>query len=352
MFLPQVKKSLALLPLSWIYGAVVSVRNWMYDNHFLNSVSFEGRVKTICVGNIAAGGTGKTPHTEYIIQMLLNNGVGPIAMLSRGYRRHTKGYILANANTTSDEIGDEPFQIHTKFPNIITAVCEDRVEGIRNLLSLDNPPKVVVLDDAMQHRHLKPGLTLCLSSYHRVMYLDSLLPVGRLREPVSNINRADAVIITKCPHVLRSEEKTELYANIPVTIDQHLFYSSCIQGGLINLATQEKAVLPASTEITLLAGIADPTSLEHHLSTKFRLTEKLCYPDHYEFKDSDYAEWEKGNRIIITTQKDASRMYNNHKISEDLKKRIYYMSLDVVFQFDHAQRLEKLIMNYINKPLT
>lgn len=350
MFLPKVNCLNYLQPLSWIYGAVVSARNWMYDHHILNSVSFEGKVKTICVGNIAVGGTGKTPHTEYLVRLLQKNNVGPIAVLSRGYRRHTHGFVLANSQSTAAEIGDEPYQILHKFPDITIAVCESRVRGIRKLLSLPKPPKVVILDDAMQHRHLKPGLTICLSSYHRIMYADQLLPAGRLREPIDGVKRADAVVITKCPHMLRSEEKTEIFAKIPVASGQRVFYSSCEQGELVNLATNEVTKLPASSEITMLSGIADPTSLEHYILTKFRLVDKICYPDHYEFKNSDYAKWAEGNRTIITTQKDAARMIDNPNISEDLKKRIYFMSLNIVFQFDQTNRFDTLVMDYINRP--
>lgn len=350
MFLPEVKCHNFLLPLSWIYGAIVNTRNWMYDHHIFNSISFEGKVKTICVGNIAVGGSGKTPHTEYIVRLLQKNNVGPIAVLSRGYHRHTHGFILADLQSKASDIGDEPYQILHKFQNIIVAVCESRVKGIRKLLSLPNPPKVVILDDAMQHRHLKPGLTLCLSSYHRIMYADKLLPAGRLREPINGVERADAIVITKCPHILRSEEKTEVFAKIPITQKQQLFYSSCEQGELINLATNQVTKLPASSEITMLSGIADPTSLEHYILTKFRLVDKLCYPDHYEYKDSDYAKWAMGNRTIITTQKDAARMIDNPNISEELKKRIYYMSLDIVIQDDPYKHFDKMIMDYINRP--
>lgn len=350
MFLPKVNCQNYLLPLSWIYRAIVVTRNWMYDHNILKTVSFEGKVKTICVGNIAVGGTGKTPHTEYIVRLLQKNGVGPIAVLSRGYRRHTHGFILGDLQSKATDIGDEPYQILHKFPDIMVAVCESRVKGIRKLLRLPNPPKVVILDDAMQHRHLNPGLTICLSSYHRIMYADEMMPAGRLREPIEGVNRADAIIITKCPHLLRSEEKTEIFAKIPISPNQQLFYSSCEQGELVNLATNEVTKLPAYSEITMLSGVADPTSLEHYILTKYRLVDKLCYPDHYEFKDSDYAKWEMGNRTIITTQKDAARMIVNPNISEDLKKRIYFMSLDIAFQKDQTNRFNTMIMDYINKP--
>ena len=186
-----------LYPLSWLYGTGVCLRNKLFDWGWLRSRSFDAPV--ICVGNIAVGGTGKTPHTEYLIKLLQNEGIN-VATLSRGYKRKSKGYILATAESSVQKIGDEPYQIKSKFPDIRVAVDENRCHGIEQLLTLKSPAvDAVLLDDAFQHRHVKAGMNILLTDYHRLLCDDALLPAGRLREPACGKNRAQIVIVTKCP---------------------------------------------------------------------------------------------------------------------------------------------------------
>ena len=182
-----IKRHKWLYPVSWIYGAVVTVRNKLFDWGFLRSKSFG--VPVICIGNLSVGGTGKTPHTEYLIKLLRDNY--HVAVLSRGYKRHSRGYVLATPQSTARSIGDEPYQMHTKFPSVTLAVDENRCHGIEQLLSIKEPSiEVVLLDDAFQHRYVKPGLSILLTDYHRLFCDDTLLPAGRLRESVTGKNRA------------------------------------------------------------------------------------------------------------------------------------------------------------------
>ncbi len=185
-----------LYPVSWLYGAVVIIRNKLFDWGLFRSKSFD--VPVICVGNLSVGGTGKTPHTEYLIKLLHDKY--QVAVLSRGYKRRTQGYVLATPQSTARTIGDEPYQMYTKFPSVTLAVDENRCHGIEKLLALKKPAvDVVLLDDAFQHRYVKPGLSILLTDYHRLFCDDALLPAGRLREPVSGKNRAQIIIVTKCP---------------------------------------------------------------------------------------------------------------------------------------------------------
>ena len=201
-----------LYPLSWLYGIGVCLRNKLFDWGWLRSKSFD--VPVICVGNLAVGGTGKTPHTEYLIKLLQKNGVN-VATLSRGYKRKSRGYVLADDKSNVRQIGDEPYQIKNKFPNARVAVDENRCHGIEQLLKLGNPTvEAIILDDAFQHRHVKAGLNILLTDFHRLLCDDALLPAGRLREPSSGKNRAQMVIVTKCPDDIKPID----FNTIPTTV--------------------------------------------------------------------------------------------------------------------------------------
>lgn len=213
-----------LLPLSWIYGAGVRFRNWLFDVGIKKSRAFD--IPVISVGNITVGGAGKTPHVEYLIRLLQD--VAQVAILSRGYKRKSHGYVLAGPNTAMPEIGDEPYQMHQKFPNTFVAVDKDRCRGIDHL-SFDDETRstdVILLDDAFQHRYVKPGINILLIDYHRLIIYDKLLPAGRLREPLSGKNRADLVIITKCPKDLKPMEFRVLTKAIDLFPYQQLYFTT------------------------------------------------------------------------------------------------------------------------------
>lgn len=365
MYLPTVKNLDILLPFSWLYGLGVWFRNRMFDLGRKPSVSFEDEVAVICVGNLAVGGTGKTPHTEYLVSLLQSQGIGPIAVLSRGYKRHTKGFVLAKPGITANELGDESFQLYRKYPNIIVAVDADRPHGIRELLKLSQPPKVILLDDAMQHRYVKPGLTICLTSYNRILYKDKLLPAGRLREPAANVHRADIVIVTKCPNALRSEQETEIHANLPTRIDQPIFHSAYRYGRLVNLATGLPCDIDHATEVLIVAGIADPKVMENYVHTHYRLLDIMTFGDHHHFSNKDIEKissrldnlngdgycttLSKNKSVIITTEKDAVRMINHPAVTDDLRKRIYYLPTEVYFLSQQEEKFDQLVLDYVRR---
>lgn len=365
---------LYLAPFSWLYGLGVWVRNKMFDWGQKKSESFEDIVPVICVGNLAVGGTGKTPHTEYLVNLLHSKGYGPIAVLSRGYKRHSQGFQVAmprggketDGKITANLLGDESYQLYRKFPFLIVAVDTVRVHGINQLLKLDTPPRVIILDDAMQHRYVKPGLTICLTSYSRIMYRDMLLPAGRLREPVSNVTRADVVVVTKCPMTLRQEEETEIVANIPTRLDQPILYSAYRYGSLINLDTREACDIDHSSDVLIVAGIADPKVMEDYVHKHYRLLDILNYGDHHHFSDKDIQNIRErldgvNNRefvanaagkkaVIITTEKDAARLVNHPAVTDDLRRRIYYLPTEVFFLKNHGEKFDKIVLDYVRKP--
>lgn len=373
MYLPKVKKYSILIPFSWLYGLGVWVRNKMFDIGQKKSYSFEDHVSVICVGNLAVGGTGKTPHTEYLVELLHRNGIGPVAVLSRGYKRHSEGYQVALPRTahatdvkiTASLLGDESYQLYRKFPYLTVAVDADRVHGINQLMKLPEPPRVILLDDAMQHRYVKPGLTICLTSYSRILYKDMVLPAGRLREPASNVTRADLVVVTKCPSALRSEELTEITANLPTRLDQPIFYSAYRYGQLVNLATGQPCEIPHSSEVLIVAGIADPKVMEDYVHKHYRLLDIFTFGDHHHFSDKDiqqitarlngvngdgFCTSESGSKaVIITTEKDAARLVDHPAVNDELRSRIYYLPTEVYFLQKQNEKFDSMVLDYVLK---
>jgi tetraacyldisaccharide 4'-kinase len=362
MYLPHVKTIPILLPLAGLYSLGVWLRNLAFDRGWLHSESFS--VPVISVGNVAAGGTGKTPHTEYIIRLLQREGIGPIAVLSRGYKRRSKGFVLAEPGITASRLGDESYQIYRKFPDLIVAVDTDRVRGIHRLLELPEPPAVILLDDAFQHRYVKPGLNIVLTSYNRILYKDFMLPAGLLREPRHAVRRADVVVVTKCPPALRLEETTEIEGHLPTDPMQPILYSSYTYRQPINLATGQPADIDHTCEVLLVTGIADPGVLEQYIQTHYRLLEEMTYGDHHHFSNADVANIRArlkavnsdGNctndcaraPIIITTEKDAVRLLNHPAVDDELKKCIYYLPTEVRF-LDHAEvpTFDRMILDFV-----
>ncbi len=374
MYLPKVKTFPLLAPLSWLYGLGVWVRNKMFDSGQFRSTSFEDVVPVICVGNLAVGGTGKTPHTEYLVRLLHRQAIGPVAVLSRGYKRQSKGFQLAmprqqgeaDAKITAALLGDESYQLYRKFPFLIVAVDTSRVHGIHELLKLKTPPQVIILDDAMQHRAVKAGLTICLTSYSRILYQDMLLPAGRLREPMSGVARADMIVVTKCPKALRPEEETEILARIPARLDQPVLCSAYRYGTLVNLETQAACDIDHSTEVLVVAGIADPKVMEDYVHTHYRLLDIINFGDHHFFTDKDiqtirarldgvngkgYVSNDSGSKaVIITTEKDAARLVGHPAVTDELRRRIYYLPTEVCFLKNHADKFDKIVLDYVRRP--
>lgn len=349
------------LPLSKLYGFGVGVRNLMFKWQILKQKEFQ--VPVVVVGNIGVGGTGKTPHTEYIINLLRYKY--HVGVLSRGYKRSTKGFVLATRRSTPLDIGDEPYQIYQKFGREITvAVCEDRCHGIEEMLRLDPRINLIILDDAFQHRYVKPTLSIVLTEFNNPIFYDKLLPLGRLREPQSAVYRADMVVVTKCPDQLNPLEYRIFKNNLKLFPFQKLFFSRYRYGALKPLFPDdvtEQIQLNRLTEqdsILVLSGIANPKPLIRYLKG-FRAKVKVkLFPDHHNFSRKDletvvkrFSETDGQRKYIVTTEKDAVRLTNNPYFPHSLKKLIYYQPIEVDFDPMNSQtfdlEVQKSLLNAI-----
>lgn len=348
--------SLLTVPLSLVWYTIAVVRGKLFDWGILHSESFE--VPTICVGNLAVGGTGKTPHVEYILKLLHEQGYR-VAMLSRGYGRKTKGFVLADEAKTALEIGDEPYQIRQNCPFSTVAVCEKRVDGIRQLLNLTPRPEVIVLDDAYQHRYVKAGLNVLLTDASRLYTNDHVLPWGRLREPARAACRADLVVATKC-----APEQRPVLEILP---GQILYYSRICytENYPIDPAALRCPVSYAGRTVLLIAGIANPRPLQQYLKQQGAVRiQVLAFADHHDFTADDYDRihrvWkqikaEAGSEqgpIAVTTQKDASRFLNKLQVLEtDLKSHLYVQPISVVLTNARAgqETFNFKIVEYVSK---
>lgn len=328
-----------LTPLSWIYGGVTSLRNWMFDRGILPQEEFD--VPVVSVGNITVGGTGKTPHVEYILSMLAMDY--KIAVLSRGYKRKTKGFILANSHSTPESIGDEPLQIYRNHGlNVKVAVCESRRRGIKELLRQFPDLQLIVLDDAFQHRYVKPKVSILLTDHSHPFYEDKLLPLGRLRESPLQVGRADMVIITKCPEELTPLDYRLLSKDIDLVAFQKLFFSRYSYGHLTPVFPDDdpyNVSLGALTErdgALLVSGIANPRSFVRHFKQYPMRVKVAHFDDHHNFSREDiqllkdkFKTLSGERKIIITTEKDAVRLMYNPYFPADLKKLTYYIPISV-----------------------
>ena len=344
-----------LLPFSWIYGSIVRFRNWLFDMGLKKSKSFS--IPIISVGNITVGGSGKTPHVEYLIRLLHDKA--KIAVLSRGYKRKSHGYVLAEESTTMPEIGDEPFQMHQKFSDIYVAVDAKRARGIENLQN-DEATKdvdVVLLDDAFQHRYVKPGINILLVDYHRLIIYDKMLPAGRLREPLSGKNRADIVIITKCPKDLKPMEFRVLTKAMDLYPFQKLYFTSINYDTPKGVFEEKQIELDKLQDyhVLLLTGIASPKQMEHDLKPMTKDITNLSFGDHHSFKGKDIDRINDAfesipePRIIITTEKDAVRLRETEGLYEKVKSNMYELPIKVSFMLDQQNNFNEKIISYVRK---
>ena len=349
-----------LLPLSWLYGLGVRLRNYLFEIGILKSRSF--KIPVISVGNITVGGSGKTPHVEYLVRLLSSQV--KTAVLSRGYKRKSKGYVLANAHTTMRELGDEPFQMKQKFDNIYVAVDKDRCHGIEQLTTNTETKDVdvIVLDDAFQHRYVKPGINILLVDYHRLIIYDKLLPAGNLREPLNGKDRADIVIVTKCPKNLKPMEYRVLIKALNLFPYQDLFFTTLKYDDLKpvfqesdgNYALSLKH-LPKKAEILLLTGIASPKQMLQDIKPYCKKITPLSFADHhfYSKKDTEhinntFAAMHEP-KLIITTEKDAARLQLAEGLSSEVRNRLYVLPIQVTFMLDQADLFNTKILSYVQK---
>ncbi len=343
-----------LIPLTGIYGLIVQFRNKLYDLEILPSAEFD--VPVISVGNLTVGGTGKTPHTEYLISILKEDF--RVAVLSRGYKRKTKGFLLADGNANASTLGDEPYQMFRKYPDILVTVDESRKRGINNLLRLENSPDVIILDDAFQHRSVKPGLSILLVDYNRPVEKDMLLPSGRLREPVSSKKRANLILITKCPGKLKAIERRLIVNNLEPDEFQHIFftrmtalYPQPVFRTDPPVVFTEKEIKPS---VLMVSGIAGPRTFKpfvRKISTKIH---EFTYPDHYGYKPDDIqkilSEYEKisdPNKIIVTTEKDSVKWLPFRENFKEVLSKVFYIPAGIDFLNDDAKEFNNYIKNYV-----
>ena len=344
-----------LLPLSWLYGLAVKTRNQLFELGILKSRSFKTPV--ISVGNITVGGAGKTPHVEYLIRLLKDQH--QVAVLSRGYKRKSKGFVRADADTTMREIGDEPFQMKQKFPDITIAVDRNRCHGIDLLTSGDEKETadVILLDDAFQHRYVKPGVNILLVDYHRLIIYDKLLPAGRLREPKDGKSRADIVIITKCPADLKPIDYRVITKAMNLFPYQALFFSTIDYSPLEALFSNVEMPLEQvkGTNVLLLTGIASPKQMQEDLTAMGANITSLTYSDHHQFKRKDIRHINEvfaslpGPKMVITTEKDAVRLQDMEDISKEVRENIYKLPIKVSFMLDQEEEFNHKITGSVRK---
>lgn len=347
-----------LYPASWIYGAGVWLRNKLFDWGVLKERSFD--LPVICIGNITVGGTGKTPHTEYLIRLLQKNG--QVAVLSRGYKRKSKGFVLAGADTPVSMIGDEPYQMKQKYPNIHMAVDADRCHGIEQLCRKSVTPQtdIILLDDAYQHRYVKPGLNILLVDYHRLICDDALLPAGRMREHESGKYRADIVIITKCPKDINPMTTRVISKQLDLYKFQQLYFTTFRYGKLHPLFNGGKAYplqsINRQVHILLVSGIASPERLIEQVESVSSHVHPMTFADHHDFTEEDmqaikarFEELPPNRRMLITTEKDAVRMKSHPHLDEELKPYIYVLPIEVTFLQEQEDTFNQKIAEYVRK---
>jgi tetraacyldisaccharide 4'-kinase len=339
-----------LFPFSLIYGGVVWLRNYLFDKQVLKSESFNFPI--VCVGNLAVGGTGKTPMTELLVRMLKDDMA--VATLSRGYKRKTRGYALAGENTTALEIGDEPMQFHKKFPDIAVAVGEARLEAIPQLLHDRPGTEVIILDDAFQHRQVTAGLNIVLTEFKNLYTRDLMLPAGDLRDVKQSIKRADLIVVTKCPAALTEVERQKLIAEINPAATQTVFFTKIDYGNPYHLFNKETVQLKDYAELLLVCGIANPRPLKDYLVEKVPGYDMLKYNDHHIFDSEDLKEIKKQfdkipaqQKIILTTEKDGVRLQKFDSELKDLP--VYVLPISHSFLFDEAAEFESRVRGFIKE---
>ncbi len=351
-----------LAPAAWLYGAIVWIRNRLFDWNLLPSKSFD--IPVISVGNLTVGGTGKTPHIEYLIRMLTGTSYR-VAVLSRGYKRHTHGFRLVTMTSTAADTGDEPLQIKRKFPTTIVAVDANRRRGISRLLQQSPDIDVILLDDAYQHRSVVPAISILLTGYNRMIYEDKLLPVGRLREPISEKSRANIVIVTKCPDSLKPIDYRLLSKYLNLYPYQSLYFSGLqydelkpvFPNGNAKLISLEQLNEPQSNTL-IICGIAYPQPFIEYIEQYVPQPEVWKYGDHHEFSAQELkkaeawvnASYERGNKShIIVTEKDAARLIDNPDVPKPLKEHLYYLPLRIHYMLEQQEAFDTQIKDMITR---
>ncbi len=346
-------------PLSVIYGTITGLRNFFYNSGIFKSIEF--RIPVICVGNITVGGTGKTPHTEYLAGILSEHF--KVATLSRGYKRKTHGFLIANPSSGVNDIGDEPKQISLKFSSVLVAVDNNRVEGVKKIIASNNGTEVIILDDGFQHRKIKPGFSILLTDFERLMIRDHMLPYGNLREGIHNMRRADIIIITKTPDNITPMQRRLIVKEVNKAPYQNLYFTSFVYKtpkAIFKDLGIERA-FPAKIEketsgAILVTGIANPLPLKEKIGDIFEELTHLTFPDHYNFREKDintiseaFNNLKSPFKYIITTEKDAVRLREFTNIADPVRSALYYMPIAISFQNSDKEEFDNIIINYVRK---
>jgi len=347
-------------PLSILYKAGVSLRNWAYETNIIEQ--YIPDIPVISVGNITVGGTGKTPFTEYLIQVL--GQYYEIAVLSRGYKRKTSGFVLADENSTFKTIGDEPMQIKMKFPSVHVAVCEDRKTGIEKLKELVPSLGVIIMDDAFQHRKVVPWLDIVMMDCNRPIYEDNMLPWGFLRDSPNQLRRADIVVVSKCPKKFTPFDSHHMESCLNLYAYQSVFFTSVVSMDPVPLfpdeciTRQEDGTLMSFTKMTnviAMAAIASPMPFIEHVAANFSLVGTLQLPDHHVFVVNDMERLRQMLRtvptdtLIFITEKDAVKLCGSTKIPQNIRKRLYYIGIRNQFVFGGETDFQNKLFKYVSK---
>lgn len=351
-------KAVFLYPLSLIYAFITGFRNFMFDYKILKSKEYD--VPVISVGNITVGGTGKTPHVEYFVSILKEKF--KVAVLSRGYKRKTKGFVLANEKSDANTIGDELYQIKRKFPDIIVAASESRRKGIEKIMSLPEKPDVIILDDAFQHRYVKPGMSVLLIDYSKPFFAEKFLPYGRLRESIKNRDRANIIIVTKVLNEMKPIDMRIMSKKLKLFPYQSLYFSGVEYGKLSpvykdeHFLLDEEIIKKENYSILLVTGIADAKHLKNKLLTISEKVVHLNYQDHHSYSEGDikkiedeYLKITNPKKLIITTEKDAVKLIDSGLAAKTIREKLYYMPVKPLLLNSEEGDLAKQITGYVSK---
>lgn len=346
-----------LLPFSFLYALILSIRNKLYDFNILPSKTFSNTI-TINVGNLNVGGVGKTPHVAYLVKLLSSEY--NVAILSRGYKRKTRGFMVANHTSTFEDVGDEPLQFKKMFGNCTVAVDEKRDRGIKTIKENYPTTDVVLLDDAFQHRAVNPDINILVTEYSNLFVNDLVLPSGRLREWKSGYKRADIIIVSKCPIILSPIDRRRITEEIKPKDYQKIYFSYINYGNPKPFTPEAENYLELTkdknTSILLITGIANPSPLYYYLKNNFKVVEHLKYPDHHPFSEKEIEELKTAfntlignNKLIITTEKDFMRLSLPRILPLINDLPVFYLPIGISFHGDDKKQFEEQILNYVRK---
>lgn len=337
-----------LLPFSFLYGGIVRLRNQLFDKKIFRSATFD--LPVICVGNLSVGGTGKSPMVEYLIKILHEKY--NVATLSRGYKRKPKGFYIANKNTKTSEIGDEPMQFYKKFPGITVAVDEDRVMGIPKILNDKPATQVIILDDAFQHRQVTAGLNILLTESDNLYSNDLFLPAGNLRDDKKSSDRADIIVVTKCKADLNTDEKQKIIKELHPKSSQKVFFTTIKYETPYHLFDKKNYDLDKDTEVLLVCGIANPQKIKDEIESKVASYKSMQFRDHHIYNSLDlkkikdeFSSLKSAKKIILTTEKDATRLLAFENELKDFP--LFVLSMAHRFLFGQKLKFEKMVLDYV-----